>query len=247
MIKKISITAVLVLLAAIAAGCAGAGSRKEAATETVSQEMVSETTSPVTQEAPEIENEKPVRLYEMDYSADTARLVKDYYTDWDPDHDIAVFGAFNTDESEIYFNTEKEAHLRYWNSVETAADYKIGYEISFEVGGEKRVITILGPEDVEKSDDLFMGDVDTEEVTGYLGVWLYDDVNQEDGAWYSHILPEEVDEDTLLTSVKLRATPKSKEIENVILKAFSYSSALEFNEAKQYNNNYGYEIRILND
>ena len=196
--------------------------------------------------AEEIPNEKPVRLYFMDYGADTAYLVRDFNNEWSPYEDLAVFGAFNSDDEEIPFSSEKWAHLDLWNAVPTEKRYKIGYEISFDVGGEHKIFTILEPRDIDRAPELFNGDWDTEEVTGYMGVWLYDDVNQEDGAWYSHLLQEEVTEDTLITSIKLRPTYDADAISNFKLKVFSYSSSMEFDSEGHYCGGYGYEININN-
>ncbi len=244
--KIILILLVAVLALAICAcgkkkpskGTDGTGAAPETQ-DTAATEAVTET------EIIDIANEKPVKLYYMDYSDNTARLIKSYETEWSDDHDIAYFGAFNSDDTEIGFDLEKYAHLDLWEAVDTDTEYKIGYEISFDAAGEHKVITILSPQDIRDSKDLFDGDVETEEVTGYLGVWMYDDIHQEDGAWYSHVTPEEYDDDTLLTSIKLRLTPKYDEVSNLKLKAFSYSSPLEFDADNHYNNVHSYEISIV--
>ena len=113
---------------------------------------------------------------------------------------------------------------------------------SFDVGGEHKVITILKPDDIALSADLFMGDADNEEVTGYMGVWVYNDIGQ--SGTYVHLTQADMTPDTLMTSIKLRPTPQSDQISNLKLKVFSYSSAQEFDAAGHYIGTHGYEIPI---
>ena len=225
-------------------GNASSGSTSESAGET--EEAQTETAAePETQL--QIDNEKPVKLYVMDYSDNSASLIKTYEAQWDDQQDLGIFGAFNSDEPVIYFESEKYAHLDLWDAVDTEKDYRIGYEISFDAAGRHYVFTLLEPQDIEDAPELFSGDVDTEEVTGYLGVWMYDDVHQEDGAWYSHVAPEEYNDETLLTGIKLRLTPAYEEVSGLKLKTFSYSSMLEFDADRHYNNVYSYEISIISE
>jgi len=214
-----------------------------AASDPAVQSPETETTTPEPT-LTEITNDKPVRLYLMDYSDNTANLIKTMDDAWDPDRELGTFGAFISDDDVIGFDSEITAHHDDWDTVNTADNYKIGYELIFDLDGEEKDILILGPEDIEDSEYLFMGDADSGDVTGYMGVWVYDDYNQ-DGGFYIHITPEEVNEDTLLTSIKLRPTPQSDEIDNLRLRVFSYIDGLELNEIKQYNTEYGYEVSII--
>ena len=142
------------------------------------------------------------------------------------------------------YGSEIDMQKETWDSVSAAESYRIGYQISFDVAGQHKIYTILSPVDVADEEDLFMGDVDSEEVTGYLGVWLYDDYHQ-DGGFYDHVDPEEYDGDTLLTSIKLRLTPDGMEMTNLVLEAFSYSNTLEFDSDGHYNNEYGSRVQIV--
>ena len=239
-ILSIILTGVLVL--------AGCGKKESSQTETTpaetTSEVITETTTPETQK---IENEKPVYLYYMDYASDTAERVSTFSAEWSVDEDLGVFAALAKDGESFDFIDEYGSEIlmqqEIWDSVSTSDDYKIGYEISFDVNGESRTYTILEPADVTENDDLFMGDYDEDEVTGYIGIWLYDDYHQ-DGSFYDHVDVDEYDDDTLLTSIKLRPTPDSSEIDNLVLKAFSYSNRLEFDSDGNYNNSYESVLRI---
>ena len=245
--KKISIMSVCILMLVCMLSACGKSEDKTIVTNETKQNETSEkVTESETTEKITIENEKPVRLYYLNYAEGEAELIKKYSDTWSEDEDLACFAAFVSDQDVIAFSSETEAHQEDWDSIESDVNYQIGYEISFDVNGESKRITILEPKDIEDSKYLFMGDVDTEEVTGYMGVWVYDDYHQ-DGGFYTHVLSDEFDENTLLTSIKLRPTPKSGELDNLKLKVFSYSSELEFDDEGYYNGDYGYEISIENN
>lgn len=203
-----------------------------------------------------IENEKPVYPYTMDYDgnyhADRGILVHEWTEEWSIWEDLLIFEVYNTDEEEIYFDNQRYEHYNRWIEDETEKTYKIGYEISFLVDGEneKRVITILGPSDIKDSEELYMGDypenLNSVEIPGYFGCWVYDDIVNRDKSFYIHLSPEEVDEDTLMTSIKLRPTSHSDEISDLRMVIFSYSSDEEFDEDGHYCGDYGYEVKITN-
>lgn len=214
-------------------------------TQTSSSEQEPESTTEKT--AASIPNDKPVHLYIMDYNTMTCNRVSEFASAWTPSEDLESFGAFCSPDESFPFTTETDAHNETWNRVNTATKYKIGYELSFDVGGQHKIITILEPDDIETNPDLYMGDYpedgDYDGITGYMGVWVYDDMHQ-DGSFYTHITQDEVNDDTLLTSIKLRPTPQSDEISNLVLKAFSYSSPEEFDSDGRYCGNYASQVTI---
>ena len=67
---------------------------------------------------------------------------------WTDEEDLESFGAFFSDAESFPFTSETEAHRETWNSKETSATYKIGYELSFDADGEHKVFTILKPGDI---------------------------------------------------------------------------------------------------
>lgn len=190
----------------------------------------------------DLPNEKEVRLY-VDNSG-VMELVREYNSSWSPDYDIAIFEAINSEEENIHYDNYFTLHEMYWDAQATALTYKIGYELSFDLNGERKVYTILSPSDILDNDDLFMGDAVNDVVTGHMGVWVYYDMHQT--GTYVHLMPEDMTEDVLMTSIKLRPTPLSGEISNFKLKAFSYSSEQEFNSRGQYIGTHGYEISVNN-
>lgn len=190
----------------------------------------------------DLPNDKEVRLFLIDFGAHTGQVVTEYTSVWDPAYDINTFEAINTTEDNFSYEDYFTLHETYWNSVNSATQYKIGYELSFDVGAEHKVITILKPDDIATNPDLFMGDAENDEVTGYMGVWVYNDIGQ--SGTYVHLTQADMGTDTLMTSIKLRPTPQSDQISNLKLKTFSYSSNQEFDSAGHYIGTHGYEIPI---
>ena len=199
-------------------------------------------TEPVQPTVVDLPNEKEVRLYLIDFGAHTGKLVTEYTGVWDPAYDINIFEAINTDQDTFIYDDYYMLHESYWNAVDTQVPYKIGYELSFDVNGQHKVITILKPDDIATNPDLFMGDAENDEVTGYMGVWVYNDIGQ--SGTYIHLTQADMADDTLMTSIKLRPTPQSDQITNLKLKVFSYSSTQEFDSSGHYIGTHGYEIPI---
>ena len=214
----------------------------EKATEepTEAPQEVETTTEPTSVDLP---NEKVVRFYIG--GGGVMEQITSYSSVWTPDEDIAIFEAINSEEQTIYYDDYYTLHESYWNAVDTQTQYKIGYELRFTVNGEEKVYTIREPRDISGNPDLFMGDAALDEVTGYMGVWVYNDIGQT--GTYIHLTQEDMADGVLMTSIKLRPTPQSDQISNFRLKVFSYSSDEEFNSAGQYIGTHGYEIPVINE
>ena len=191
----------------------------------------------------DLPNEKEVRFYVGGGGA--MELVSSYSSVWTPDEDIAIFEAINSNEQTIYYDDYYALHESYWNAVDTQTEYKIGYELRFTVGGEEKVYTIREPKDISDNPDLFMGDAALDDVTGYMGAWVYNDIGQT--GTYVHLTQPEMTDGVLMTSIKLRPTPQSDQISNFYLKVFSYSSEEEFNSEGRYIGTHGYEIPVINE
>ena len=248
---KIRTAALVIALSAacVLGGCSflsGNEEETEDTSETTQEAAVQETTEEETTAA-EIENEKVISLYRQ-YSSEKKFVKEDEVTDaWTDTADLAVFTALVSTADEITYSGMVRAIIDSWNSVETETQYRVGYELSFELDGATIVITILEPEDVENSEYLYNGDYpssgDYSAITGYMGVWLYDDMAHE-GEWYSHVTSSTKTDSTILTSIKLRPTPDSDQISNLVLRGFTYSSEEEFDEDGNYIGTYAYTVTI---
>lgn len=196
---------------------------------------------------PAIKNEKPIRLYTMNYGDMTCYHTTSVSKPWSEYEDLESFGAFYSTADSFPFTNETQAHNDTWKSLTTETTYKIGYELSFDVNGEHKVCTIRKPEDIKNNPDLYMGDYpgsgDYSGITGYIGCWIYDDLNQDDN-WYIHLEPADMNENTLITSIKIRPTPQSDAVSNLVLRAYSYSSEEEFDENGVYIGDYAASVTI---
>lgn len=220
--------------------------------EPTSEQQTEATTEETTTEAPpEIVNEKPISLYLGDYDNNTFYKATSLTKPWTDTQDLESFWAIKSQDDSIMYDGEIQLLRDTWYSAETVADYKIGYELSFDVNGEHKIITILQPGDIENNPDLYSGDYpedgDYSNITGYMGAWLYDDIHHEEGDFYIHITQDEFTDESLLTSIKLRPTPQSYEISNLVLRGFSYSSPEEFDENGHYSGNHAASVSIYNE
>ena len=147
-------------------------------------------------------------------------LTKEYTSPFVLNKDIGVFSTFYTVEEQISGNPIKEVWNQYFKLYKDITSYKIGYQISFETINKINIKkTILKPEDTQSFYD-------------YMQVYLYDDIHQEDGAFYTHIEKEK--EETLLTSIKLTGSTLTHEITSPItLIAFIYEED-DLNNNKEY-------------
>ena len=148
--------------------------------------------------------------------------------------DITVLNIFLTKEKKVTGLYYKEIWNKYTTSEYENLNYKLGWEISFEVNGEKIHKTILKPSD-------------SESFYNYLEIYLYDGVHHEYGEWYSHLLDNEITDNTLITSMKLTCGSDYKNItSDIYVKAFSYLTNNDFDENGYYRGKSYDEVTIKN-
>ena len=138
---------------------------------------VSNNNEVVVPKEPEYEDTNPIKL---SVYADNDMKVSDTLSyNWVLKKDITVLNIFLTEEEKVTGSYYKEIWNKYTTSEYENLNYKLGWEISFEVNGEKIHKTILKPSDSE----IFYN---------YLEIYLYDGVHHEYGEWYSHLLDNEM-------------------------------------------------------
>lgn len=157
------------------------------------------------------------------------KLVDTYYTNFTNGVDIGSFEVFFTDDNVIDGNRFKDTWYKYYNMYNNIEDYKIGFNVKFILkDGTNYSGNFLEP-DIYRFGD-------------YFYVYLYDDVNQADGAFYSHL--EEMKDDTMLTSIKIYAVDGIDNVENFILSVFTYKDSNDFDSNGNYRGDSIYGIRI---
>lgn len=150
-----------------------------------------------------------------------------YYTNFINGTDIDSFEVFLTDEKVIDGNKFKDTWKKYYDKYEDISRYKIGYNIGYTLkDGTSNNSTFLEP-------DIFR-------YSKYFYIYFYDDVNAPNG-FYSHL--ENVNDNTLMTSVKLYAVDKIEEVESITLTVFTYDND-DFDKDNNYRGNSKYTINI---
>ena len=157
------------------------------------------------------------------------KLVDTYYTDFTSGIDIGSFEVFFTDDSVVDGNNFKDTWNKYYNMYSNIDEYKIGFNIKF----------------ILKDGTNFNGNFlepDIYKFGKYFYVYLYDDINQVDGTFYSHL--ESMNDNTMITSIKIYAVDGIEEVENFILTVFTYKDNNDFDSDGNYRGNSIYGIRI---
>lgn len=153
----------------------------------------------------------------------------DYYTDFVSGKDIASFEVFYTGDEVIDGTNFKNTWNNYYDKYTDIDNYKIGYNIKFILNdGTSFDNTFLKP-------DIFY-------FAKYFYVYFYDDIHQKDGTMYSHL--EEVNDNTLMTSVKLYAVDGIDDVKDIILTAFTYDDEDDFDDNGNYRGSSSYTIEI---
>lgn len=177
-------------------------------------------------------DDNPIKLgiFLVDNNYINKEVIKDtYYANLQSGVDIASFEVFFTDEEVINGSNFKNTWNKYYDNYTNIENYKIGYNIKF----------ILN--DGTSFEDNFL-EPDNYKFADYFYVYLYDDVHQRDGTFYSHL--EEVGDNTLITSIKLYAVDGIDKVEDIVLTAFTYDSEDDFDVSGNYRGNSKYSINI---
>lgn len=161
------------------------------------------------------DNPIKVGLYVDEY------LSKEYTTTKTNMQDITVFNIYYTNKEKLENNYIKYNFNKYYNEYENIDKYKIGFIISFSVNDKTYREQILTPD----CEYLF---------APYIYIYLYDDIHQTPNTWYSHLLKEEVNDNTIYSSIKLFKADHANEITSPItLSVFTY-------DKDDFDNNHNY-------
>lgn len=168
-------------------------------------------------------------LYTGGYS--NKEKLSTYETTFVSGSDIGSFEVFFTDEEVISGNSFKSLFNSYYDKYVSIDNYKIGYNIEFTLNdGTVNKFNLLKP------DNYLYGD--------YFYTYLYDDVHVNDGEFYSHL--ESIDDNTLITSIKIYAVDKIDDVKKIKLTVFTYDSDDDFDEDGNYRGISKYSIDIIN-
>ena len=136
--------------------------------------------------------------------------------------DIDCFEILATREDLLKGSSFSNIWTTAWDSHDNNQGAKIGFIIEFSLSGGKNVRQqILIPSD-------------TGSFFEYLEVYMYDDIHQTPGAWYTHLEDSDVKEETIISSIKLTAGSRIAEVGDILLSAFIYQGENSFDEKGEY-------------
>lgn len=165
-----------------------------------------------------------VGLYDNDYN-----LVKEYNTTKQNFKDL-IFSVYYTNQEVLDSNNQKYNWNKFYNEYTNIDNYKIGFSFSFSSGEEKIEKTILEPE--------------TYAFNPYFYIYLYDDIIQPDGSFYSHLEKTDVNENTIFSSIKIYLVEADKITSPIELTVFTYDGEEDFDEFNKYKGKSRYTIKI---
>ena len=165
-----------------------------------------------------------IGIYENDIS-----LVKEYKLEKVSGNET-IFSFYYTNEENLGNRRQKENWYKYFNRYQNINNYKIGFHFSFYVGEDKIEKTILKP--------------DTFAFEPYFYTYIYDDINQPDNTFYSHLEEKDVNDNTIFSAIKLFLRDTSTITSPIEFTVFTYDDLEDFDENNNYRGNSKYTIKI---
>ena len=160
------------------------------------------------------------------------KLIKSYNTTLGNFKELAVFNVYYTNKEKLDSSNIKYNFQKYYKEYENIDNYKTGFYITFEA--EEKTV-----------EQLVLDPTTKHYMEPYLYVYLYDDVNQAPGSFYSHLEPEDIKDNTIISSIKLFFPHKGTSITSPItLTVFTYDSKDDFTEDNHYRGKSSYTIKI---
>jgi len=157
------------------------------------------------------------------------KLVKEYEVPKQSEQEI-IFSFYYTNEENLGNRRQKENWNKFFNQYSNIENYKIGFNFSFYVGEEKIQKTILKP--------------DTYAFNPYFYIYIYDDINQPDYTFYSHLEEGDINEETIFSSLKVLFIDPFPITSPIEFTVFTYDDLDDFDENNNYRGNSKYTMNI---
>jgi len=170
------------------------------------------------------DNPITIGIYENDIN-----LIKDYKLNKVSNNEV-IFSFYYTNIENLESRNQKENWYKYFNKYENINDYKIGFNFSFYVGEEKIEKTILKP--------------DTYAFNPYFYIYIYDDINQPDNTFYSHLEETDINENTIFSAIKIFLVEPELITSKITFTVFTYNDLDDFDEYNNYRGNSKYTVDI---
>lgn len=160
------------------------------------------------------------------------KIIKTYSTTLGNFKELGVFNVYFTNKEKLDSSNIKHNYQKYYKEYKNIDNYKTGFYIEFETTEKKIEQLILDPTTKHTMEP-------------YMYVYLYDDVNQAPGTFYSHLEPEDMKENTIISSIKLFFPHYGTKITSPItLTVFTYDGKDDFTEDNKYRGTSSYTIQI---
>ena len=160
---------------------------------------------------------------------DDIKLVKEYKLLRQSNNEV-IFSFYYTNEENLGSRRQKENWNRFFSQYNNIDKYKIGFNFSFYDGDKKIEKTILKP--------------DTYALEPYFYTYIYDDINQPDYTFYSHLEENDINENTIFSSIKIFLRDPSNITTPIEFTVFTYDNSDDFDENNNYRGNSKYTIKI---
>lgn len=185
--------------------------------------------TPMPTPSPTAEAQIPIHLYAPDDEGTRYRLTE-YVCRWKRGKDIDCFEALVSDSETLtgknFLSICKEA----WMTLPDPYVMRIGYTLRYTLADGQTVdMVIRSPDDIDH--------------TEYVECYLYDDVHQK-GGFYTHLSEAQMNENTLITSIKITCGDRIDEVQEMQLGVFLYDSADRFDAEGRYTGPWHSEIAI---
>ncbi len=160
-----------------------------------------------------------------------------YESVWEKGKDITSFECIASTEQEIpnlnrYF---QDIWREEWNRFENHDVCKICYRVQFETTDGVNI------------DKMLMKPGDELEYRDYIENYLYDDIHQVKGKWYTHLSPEDINDSMILSSLKFTAGQSyDKVMSPITVSAYVYYSDEDFDEEGNYIGALSYTVNMMN-
>lgn len=163
-----------------------------------------------------------IGLYLPDDKTYIRKYIPSLQSNWIKGKDIACFETYYSNDPELPPTQAVKLWQSFLDKYVDSAQYKMGYYMIFTLkSGEQHSIRILKPED-------------TMVYRPYIETYLYDDYHQIPGHFYSHLLPSQMNEKTMTSSIKLTVGQKGDEVDNIQLTVFAYKGDADFDASTKY-------------
>lgn len=157
-----------------------------------------------------------IGLYLPDDNTYIRKYIPSFQSNWIKGKDIACFETYYSNDPELPPTQAVKLWQSFLDKYVDSSEYKMGYYMTFTLKNQEQYsIRILKPED-------------TEVYKQYIETYLYDDYHQIPGNFYSHLLPSQMNDKTITSSIKLTVGQKGDEVENIQLTVFAYRGEADF-------------------